>query len=122
MPALEFEYEAAGRIRPDMDKVSIIARRKFRSEKARLRKIFILRRSNEPAVSFLNVTGAAKLQALLENVFFIKLMKYDGNSAGLFHLVHGLAERAPIVEIRLPGRLPPPDALCDIILGARVMQ
>jgi hypothetical protein len=122
MPVMEFDHKVVGRIRPDMDKVSIIAERKFRSEKARLRKIFILRRSDEPTVSFVNVTGAAKFQALLENVFFIQLMKYYGNSAGIFHLVHKLAERVPVMEIRLPGRLPPPDALCDIILGARVMQ
>lgn len=122
IPALEFEHEAAGRIRPDIDKVSIIARRNFRSEKARLRKIFILERSDEPAVSFGKVTGTAKFQALLENVFFIRLMKYYKNSAGLFHLVHALAERVPVMEIRLPRRLPPPDALRDIILGACVMQ
>ena len=122
MPALEFEHETAGRIRPDMDKVSIIARRKFRSDKARLRKVFILRKSNETAVSFVTLTGGKKFQALLENVFFIKLMKYHENSAGLFHLVYELAEKVPVTEIRLPGRLPTPDALCDIILGARVMQ
>ena len=122
IPALEFEHEAAGRIRPDRDKVSIIAQRNFRSEKARLRKIFILRRSDEPAISFVNVTGAAKFRTLLENVFFIKLMSYYDNSVRLFHLVHELAEKVPVMEIRLQANLPPPDALCDIILGARVME
>jgi len=122
MPALEFEHEIVGRIRPDMDKVSIIARRKFRSDKARLRKVFILTKSHETEVSFVTLTGGSKFQALLENVFFIKLMKYHGDSAGLFHLVYELAEKVPVMEIRLPGRLPSPDGLSDIILSARVMQ
>jgi hypothetical protein len=122
MPVLEFEYKSMGRIRPDRDKISIIARSKFRSEKARLRKIFLLRRSNEPAVSFVTVTGAAKFQALLENIFFIKLISYYKNNAGLFHLVHELAERVPVMEIRLPHRMPPPDVLCEVILGAGVMM
>jgi hypothetical protein len=122
IPALEFEYETVGRIRPDRDKFSLIVRQKFRSEKARLRKIFILKRRDISAVSFLTLTGAAKFQSLLEHVFGIKVTQHHENRAGLFRLVHALAQRVPVVEIRLPHRQPTPDALSDIILGAGVMH
>ena len=122
MHTLEFEHKVVGRIRPEMDKTSIIARSNFRSEKARLRKIFILKRGAASTVSFVNVTGAAKFQALMENVFCIKFINDAGCSPGIFHRVHKLAESVPVVDIMLPGRLPPPDELCDIILSSQEMQ
>ncbi len=122
MPVLDFEHETAGRIRPDMDKISIIARGNFRREKARLRKIFVLKRGDGAEVSFIDLTGAAKFQTLLESVFFVRITNYCKSNRGLFRLVCRLAEKAPVTEIRLPARLPPPDDLCDIILGARVLQ
>lgn len=122
MPALEFEHEVAGRIRPDLDKISIIAHRNFRNEKVRLKKIFILSRSDESAISFVNITGVAKFRALLKSVFFLRYIQDSGGGAGLFHPLQRLAERVPVAEIRLPARLPRPDALCDTILGSAVMQ
>lgn len=121
MHSLEFEHKVVGRIRPDMGKTSIIARSNFRSEKARLRKIFVLKRGTAPAVSFLNVMGAAKFQALMENVFCIKFIHDAGSSPGIYHRVHKLAERVPVVDIMLPDRLPPPDELCDVILNSKEM-
>lgn len=122
MHTLEFEHKVVGRIRPDMDKTSIIARSNFRSEKARLRKIFILKRDAASTVSFVNVTGAAKFQALMENVFCIKFINDAEFSPGIFHHVHKLAEGVPVTDIMLPGRLPPPDELCDIILSSQEMN
>jgi hypothetical protein len=119
MHTLEFEHKVVGRIRPEVEKTSIIARSNFRNEKARLRKIFILKRGAASTVSFVNVTGAAKFQALMENVFCIKFINDAEFSPGIFHHVHKLAERVPVVDILLPGRLPPPDELCDIILSSQ---
>lgn len=122
MHTLEFEHKVVGRIRPEVEKTSIIARSNFRNEKARLRKIFILKRGAASTVSFANVTGAAKFQALMENVFCIKFINDAEFSPGIFHHVHRLAERVPVVDIVLPGRLPSPDELCDIILSSQEMQ
>lgn len=122
MHALEFEHRVVGRIRPDMAKTSIIARSNFRNEKARLTKIFILKRGTDSAVSFANVTGAAKFQALMKNVFGIKFINHAGSSPGLFRRVYKLAESVPVVDILLPGKLPPSDELRDIILSSQVMQ
>lgn len=119
MHTLEFEHKVVGRIRPDMDKTSIIARSNFRSEKARLRKILILKKGTSSAVSFVNVTGAAKFQALMENVFCIKFIHDAGCSPGIYHRVHKLAESVPVTDIMLPDRLPPPDELRDIILNSQ---
>ena len=122
MHTLEYEHKVVGRIRPELDKTSIIARSNFRSEKARLRKIFILKRGAASAVSFVNVTGAAKFQVLMENVFCIKFINDAEFSPGIFHHVHKLAESVPVVDIVLPGRLPSPDELCDIILSSQEIQ
>jgi hypothetical protein len=122
MHNLKFEHKVVGRIRPDIDKTSIIARSNFRNEKAMLTKIFILRRSNNSMVSYVNVTGAAKFRALLENVFCIKFMKDSVCNPGIFHRVHKLAERVPVVDIILPRKLPSPEALCNAILGSYVMH
>jgi hypothetical protein len=122
MHSLEFEYKVVGRIRPELDKTSIIARSKFRSQKARLRKIFILKKGAASTVSFVNVTGAAKFQALMENVFCIKFINDTGFSPGIFQRVHKLADSMPVTDIMLPERLPPPDELCNIILNAQEMQ
>ena len=122
MDSLEFEHKVVGRIRPEIDKTSIIARSNFRSEKAKLRKIFILKRGAASTVSFVNVTGAAKFQALMENVFCIKFINNTGSSPGIFQRVHKLAESVAVAAIMLPGRRPPPDELCDIILSSQEMQ
>jgi hypothetical protein len=122
MYALDFEHKVIGRIRPDIDKTSIIARSNFRNEKARLTKIFILRRSNDSVVSYVNVRGAAKFRALLENVFCIKFMKDSVCNTGIFHRVHKLAESVPVVDIVLPRKLPSPEALCDAILSSYIMH
>ena len=118
MQDLEFEHEIVGRIRPDMDKTSIIARGGFRSESARLARIFILKRDAGPEISFVNLTGAARFRALMENVFCIKFMKDCGCAPALFHRVLKLAECVPVIDVMLPHRLPPPDELCDIIIGS----
>ena len=122
MHTLEFEHKVVGRIMPDRDKTSIIARSNFRKEKARLKKIFILKRGTDSMVSFSNVAGAAKFQALLENVFCIKFIKDSRGSSGIFHRIHKLAKSVPIVDIMLPRRLPTPDELCEIILCSNVFH
>lgn len=122
MHTLEFEHKVVGRIMPDRDKTSIIARSNFRKEKARLKKIFILKRGTDSMVSFSNVAGAAKFQALMENVFCIKFMKDSVCNTGIFHSIHKLAESIPVADIILPRKLPPPDELCEIILCSNVIH
>jgi hypothetical protein len=122
LPDLDFEHQVVGTITPKSNKFSISARRNFRSEAARLRKIFILNRTRDLALSFVNLSGADKFQALHENVF---CARFIGNSAGrarLFRLVQELATAVAVVEVRLPGHLPSPDALCEMIMGAEMMQ
>jgi hypothetical protein len=122
LPALEFEHRIAGRIQPDLSKVSIIAQRNFRKEKTPIRKIFCLSRSDESKLSFVNLTGAAKFQALMKNVFFLRYFKDFQGKDVLFHPVQHIAERVPMVEIRLTRLLPPPDVLSDTILDSALMS
>ena len=122
MPVCTFEHRVAGRIRPDMGKMSLIASRHFRHEKARLRKIFILKRTEAAALSVETVTGVAKFRLLLAHIFFLDYIKACGIGDRRFRLLQELADRVPLAEIRLPDPLPSPATLCEAIIRSEMVQ
>jgi hypothetical protein len=120
IPSCTFAHRVAGRIRPDMAKMSLIAARQFRHEIARLRKIFILKRTESAALSVEAVTGVAKFRLLLAHIFFFDYIKACGISARQFRLVQELSDSVPMAEIRLPDPLPSPATLCEAIIRSEM--
>jgi hypothetical protein len=118
LPNVAFEHTVSGRVKPEVNKLAVLARTNFRSSPAILKRIFILRRTQDTKLSFVPLTGAAKFQALWEHVFCVRFMGNTGGKAGLFRNLQALASRAALVEIRLPATLPEPDALCRMIREA----
>lgn len=116
LPGLAFEHRIAGAIMPDSPKFSIIARRNFRNEEARLRKIFVMKRTRDSVLSFVSLTGGAKFRVLMEQVFCSGFIADSSCRAGLFRIVQELAARVAVVEIRLPEPLPSPGFLCETIM------
>ena len=110
-----FEHTVAGRVKPDVNKLAVLARSTFRSEPAPLRKIFILRRTNDPELSFVPLKGAAKFHALLEHVFCIRFMGDTVSRLSLFQNLKELSAKVAVQEIRLPASLPRPENLCRTI-------
>jgi hypothetical protein len=122
METIAFEHTITGRVKPELNKHTILARSNFRNTPASLKKIFILRRTQDSHLSFETLTGAAKFQALWEHVFCVRFMGDSGSKLSLFENLQALAARVAVVEIRMPAKLPRPDELCDIIIGSNLMH
>lgn len=120
MRGLAFDYSMAGRIRADVAKMSLIAEKNFRQEKARLSKIFVLKKCGDSEVSFVNISGAAKFRVLMENLFGIPLMGRPAFGERIFQRVHQLALRVPVVQVMLPEKRLAPDKLRDLIISAQL--
>lgn len=121
MNGLSFEYTNAGPIRCGLDKFSLMVKDRFKNEKTRLRKIFLLKTGHGSEVSFVNVKGADKFRALLANVFCIGFLGESGFNPLLLKQIHKLTESVPVVNIMVPEKRPTPDGLRDIILGSHVI-
>ncbi len=122
MKLCQFEHRVTGRIRQDMDKMSLIAAGRFRNKRARIRKIFIMKRTEGDAFALETLAGVAKFNALLANIFFLDYIKVCGVSATQFSLLRNLADAVPIAEILLPDPLPSPADICEGIIRAEGMQ
>lgn len=122
METIAFEHTITGRVKPEIKKLTLLARANFRNTPASLKKILILRRTQDSNLSFAPLTGSAKFQALWEHVFCMRFMGDSGSKLSLFQNLQALAARVAVVEIRMPAKLPRPDKLCDIIIGSNVMH
>jgi hypothetical protein len=112
-----FEFINTGCIRPELDKFSLIVKDRFRTSKARLKKIFLLKNGPSSQVVFEDVKGAGRFKALFANVFCVEFIGEAGYTPLLFEQIHKLAENVPVVAIQLPEKRPTPDELRDIIIS-----
>ena len=119
---IKFEHTIAGPVKPALNKIAVLARTNFKKVPSSLKKIFILRRTQNSSLVFENLTGAAKFQALVEHVFCLHSMGDTGNRLRLFHLLQTLAAGVTVEEIRLPAEPPRPEELCRIILDSHMNQ
>jgi hypothetical protein len=116
LSALAFEHRVAGPLRPGAGKWSVSAKERFHPWEAPIRKIFILRRTADPGLSFADLAGAAKFRSLMGHVFGLRLVNDPPSRGRLFQLARELAARVAVTEIRLPAKMPSPAALCESIL------
>lgn len=117
LPGLAFTHEVCGPIRNGSGKWSISARESFRDEEARIRRVFVLRRTGDRQMSFAELAGAEKFRALMEHVFSLRMVGDPASRGRLFRLVEELAAKVALTEVRLPVEMPSPDALCGLVLA-----
>jgi len=117
-----FEHRVVGRVKPDVNKLALLSRANFKNEPVILKRIFILRRTQNPDISFVPLIGAAKFKVLWEHVFCVRFMGDSGNKFSLFQNLKKLASDIACFEIRLPAELPPPDKLREIIHDFNIMH
>ncbi len=116
LSSLEFEHRVVGPIRSGLPKRSVMARERFHGREAPVRKVFVLRRTNDRELCFMTLSGAAKFRSLMEHVFGLTLIGDSLSQVRLFRLVGELAAKVAVTEVRLPTPRPAPAALARLIL------
>ncbi len=117
LPGLAFAHQVLGPIQAGSSKWSVSALESFRAEEAPIRKVFVLRRTVDRLLSFVDLGGAEKFRALMEHVFSLPTARDLASQGRLFRLVQELAAKVGVAEVRLPAEMPSPDALCGLILA-----
>jgi hypothetical protein len=116
LPLLEFEHQVVGPIRSGLPKRSVVAYERFHFEAEPLRRVYILRRTNNCEPTFTVLVGMVKFQALMEHVFGLRLANDPASRGRLFRLVRELAAKVEVTEVRLPMKGFAPGALCRLLL------
>lgn len=113
-----FDYNIVNNAESKVDKLSLIACSRFRHESTKLSTIFILKRGAKEKIYFRHLTGAAKVEAIIKNIFCVSFLKEAIFHHMVFGRIHEMANFIPIIEVTLPDPLPPPNVICEKILNS----
>lgn len=99
-PGFAFNVGQCGQ--PVFSKYVVEVRKDFSAQPQPLRKIYVLTRREKPPFQLALLSGQAKFDALVKNIFVLRILRGIDNLAGLFYSLRTLASEVAVAEIPLP--------------------
>lgn len=112
-PGFPFNVEECGQ--PVLSKYPVDVRKDFSTQPQPLRKIYVLSRSEKLPFGPVPLSGGAKFDALVRNIYSVRFLRGIDNLLGLFYTARTLAGEVAVAEIHLPGQLDAYEGLVEAV-------